>query len=226
MNYRSFREDEPLIEWAANLIRDGLSLPGSKNLLVTGGQSCIPIYDRLAAMDIGWPRVSVTLTDERFVDPSSPDSNEGMIRAHLLQGHAAQANFVPLKGAGPTAQDDAEAAADAVRALIPFDVVLVSQGEDGHIASIFPDDPHAWDYLNPRDPRLLVGIDEAGMAPFVPRITMTLGGIIAAKLVVLLVRGQTRREVFSRSQTDWDFDPPVAMLMRHSRAPVHVLFGP
>jgi 6-phosphogluconolactonase len=61
--------------------------------------------------------------------------------------------------------------------------VLLGMGDDGHTASLFPGSPA----LEETD-RLVVAA-EAGMEPYVPRVTMTLQAIAAAAHVVFLVTG-------------------------------------
>ncbi len=86
---------------AADAIVAQLGPPGPKRLLVTGGRTPGPVYDRLARVDLDWSRVTVTLSDDRFVWPDAPESNERLVRERLLQGHAAAASFVPPEGARP-----------------------------------------------------------------------------------------------------------------------------
>src|SRR5689334_19739910 len=57
-------------------------------LMVTGGSTPVACYDRLKDWPIDWARVDIALTDERFVPPTNPDSNEKLVREHLLQGAA------------------------------------------------------------------------------------------------------------------------------------------
>src|SRR5579863_5223186 len=141
MNIETFPTAEAAGQAAADAIIARLAPPGAKRLMVTGGRGPGPVYDRLAAVDLDWSRVALTLSDDRFVPPSSPDSNERLVRERLLQGHAAAARFVPLKDAGPTPHDDAVRAEPAIRSLLPFDVSLLGMGDDGHIASLFPGAP-------------------------------------------------------------------------------------
>ena len=83
---------------AADAILGQLSGPGEKRLMVTGGRGPGPVYDQLAASQLDWANVTVTLSDDRFVALEAPESNEAMVRARLLQHYAAAARLVPLNG--------------------------------------------------------------------------------------------------------------------------------
>src|SRR5450432_2554682 len=98
----TFPDTESAAEAAAAALVAKLTPLGPRRLLVTGGRGPGPVYDRLARTDLDWARVTVTLSDDRFVGSDSPDSNERLIRRRLLQDHAVAARLVPLKGAGPT----------------------------------------------------------------------------------------------------------------------------
>jgi 6-phosphogluconolactonase len=211
---------------AAAAIVAQLSPPGPKRLMVTGGRGPGPVYDRLAQADLDWARVTVTLSDDRFVGADAPESNERLVRERLLQGRAAAARLVPLKGAGPTPADDASAVEPAVRALLPFDATLLGMGEDGHIASLFPSTPDLAALLNPEGERLAVGVETPGLAPYLPRISLTGAALFASKLIVLLVGGEAKRALLERVATDPAFAPPVSALLHQSRAPVRLLWSP
>ncbi len=211
---------------AAEAIVARLAAPGPRRLVVTGGRSPGPVYDLLAGTDLDWSRVTVTLSDDRFVAPASPDSNERLVRERLLQGHAAAASFVPLKGQGRTPDADATAADPKVQALVPFDAVLLGMGEDGHIASLFPEAPDLAEALDPAGARFVIGVEEAGLEPYVPRISLTARALLDARLIVLLVSGEPKKTLLDRVRIDPAFAPPVASLFRQTRAPMRALWSP
>jgi 6-phosphogluconolactonase len=211
---------------AADAIIAQLTPPGPRRLVVTGGRSPGPVYDRLAQTDLDWPRVTVTLSDERFVGPDSPDSNEGLVRQRLLQRHAAAARFVPLKGEGATPADDASAAEPAIRSLVPFDAVLLGMGDDGHIASLFPSTPDVAALLDPRAERFVVGVEVPGLAPYLPRISLTGRALLDSSLIVVLTSGEGKRALIERVLTDPAFAPPISAVMRQTRTPVRLLWSP
>jgi 6-phosphogluconolactonase len=211
---------------AADMLAAALAAPGARSLVVTGGRSPGAVYDRLARQDLAWPEITVTLSDDRWVDSASPFSNEALVRERLLVGHAATARFLPLKGGGATPEADALAAEAALAALTPWAAVLLGMGEDGHIASLFPGDSDLAARLDPDGSRWCVGVAEAGLEPFVPRISLTVRALLDARLVVLLISGDAKRDLIERVRADPAYNPPVAAVLRQTRAPTRVLWAP
>ncbi len=97
-----FPTRDDLADAAALAVVEALAASGPRTLVAAGGSTPGPVYDRLARQDLAWDQVTVTLTDERWVDPGSDQSNEGLIRRRLMVEKAADARFLPLKGAGAT----------------------------------------------------------------------------------------------------------------------------
>ena len=131
----AFADHDAVADAASKAITAALREADRPSFVATGGTTPGPTYDRLAKAPLDWGRVTVTLTDERWVDAASPESNERLIRQHLLVGPAAAAHFLPLKGAGASVNEDAAVADEALRRLEFFDAVLLGMGADGHIGS-------------------------------------------------------------------------------------------
>ncbi len=220
-----FPDRESLAEAAAKALADALSGLGPKSLVVTGGTSPGPVYDRLSAFDLDWANVTVTLSDERWVDTCSPDSNERLVRERLLCGRAAVARFLPLKGAGVSPEEDALAVEPKLRVLAPWSAVMLGMGEDGHIASLFPGDAELAARLDLGRTRFCVGVGMSALSPYVARITLTVSALLASRQVVLLITGEAKRAVIKRVLTDQTYAPPVAAILRQCRVPVQILWS-
>ena len=221
-----FADHEALADTAAAVIAQALGAPEARSFIATGGTTPGPTYDRLAKRDIDWSQITVTLSDERWVAPTAPESNERLIRTRLLKHRAAAASFLPLKGNGASPEEDAAAAETGLRGLTPFAAVLLGMGADGHVASLFPGAPGLAAALDPGDRRLCIGVDQAGLDPHVPRVSLTVRALLSSALVVVLITGEEKRAVVERVGDDSAFQPPVAAILRQERVPVRILWAP
>lgn len=198
---------------AAQLSR-GLKTRGRAALVATGGRSPGPVYDRLQSADLDWARVVVTLSDERQVDVDSPNANARLLRERLFVGEAAKAHFLPLT-------DYAE---PALRALVPFDAVMLGMGEDGHIASLIPGSPVLAQAMDPAGPALVAESPAGFGSPPVARITLTLPALLQSRAIFLLIAGDAKRQVIADALAGADL--PVRALLTQDRVPVRILWTP
>ncbi|MBV8684198.1 MAG: 6-phosphogluconolactonase [Caulobacteraceae bacterium] len=220
----TFENAEAAAEAAAQAIAEALTDPGPRTLVATGGRTPWPAYKALSKMDLAWDEITITQTDERFVDPNSEDSNGRLIRANLLTGEAARARFIPLKGDGPTPEDDAKGAEAKLAPLLPTAATLLGMGDDGHIGSMFPIDPHLPKWLDPDGERLVIGVDRSGEKPYVPRITLTVRALLSTGLLAILITGEGKRQVMERALSG-DASLPVSAVLRQDRAPLRIFWG-
>lgn len=190
-----------------------LAARGAASLVATGGRSPGPVYDRLSVVGLDWSQVTVTLSDERNVGEDHPDANARLVRTRLLQGPAAKACFLPLWPAPDPA---------ALQALIPFDVVMLGMGEDGHIASLLPGDSGLEDGLTTTD--LLRDVPAGLGRPPLARITLTLTAILSARAIFLLIAGEAKREVIERVLTGEDL--PVGRLIAQAGDRLRIFWTP
>ena len=224
----AFADPEALAEAAARLLGEALHRrlgdgAGRARLMVTGGSTPVACYEHLRDWPLDWRRVDVALTDDRFVPPDAPESNEALVRKHLLQGAAAAVSFTPLWSDAPTPEAAAARAEPAIRALRRFDAVLLGVGGDGHICSLFPNSPELAEGLDPNASRLVIGVAKAGQPPYVPRITLTLPAVLNASLVVILVSGTDKKQVIEAALAGADL--PVRAVLAQDSTPVRILWA-
>ena len=222
----SFSSREALADAAADILAGALGAADARAFAAAGGSTPGPVYDRLARRDLEWGRLSVTVTDERWVDAASDESNERLIRERLLVNEAAGAAFVALNGGHGAPKAEAAAAETRIRAILPFAAVLLGMGADGHVASLFPGAPGLEVGLDLDAPRLCLAVEKAGLPPFVPRISLTARALTQTGLLLVLITGDDKHAVIERIGADPAYAPPAATLLHQDRCPVRVLWAP
>jgi 6-phosphogluconolactonase len=164
------------------------------HVVITGGSTARIAYERAAERRADWSGIEFWFTDERCVPPDHEHSNYGMAERALFSkvngvtAHRMQGELGPEDGAREYEREFDESGPEA------FDLMLLGMGPDAHICSLFP----GHDTLGERD-RRVVGEETAGMAPLVPRITLTLPVVNAARRKVFLVTGDDKAEAVARA---------------------------
>src|SRR5215469_10238041 len=174
---------------------------------LTGGSSPEGLY-RLLAVEpwrgkVPWDRVHWFMGDDRFVPQSDPLSNMAAAKRAFLdsvpvppQNIHAVATDTDLQTAAHRYEDELKRFYDADR-LNParplFDFVLMGLGPDGHTASLFPRSPALQE-----SQRWVVGVPEAGMEPFVPRVTLTFPALASTHEMLFLVDNADKRQILGR----------------------------
>ena len=193
-------------------LEGALDARGRAILVATGGRSAGPVYDRLARADLDWAHVAVTLSDERHVDVSSPNSNGRLLRERLFVGPASAAQYLTLT-------DYAER---VLRKLMPFDAVMLGMGEDGHIASLIPGSPVMAHAMDPAGAALTAESPQGFGSPPVPRITLTLSALLQSRAIFLLIAGEAKRQVIAQAEAGADY--PVRAILKQDRIPVRIFW--
>ena len=184
-----FRISEDPAGAAAELLADA-----SGHVALTGGSTPRGAYERAAALRPDWSAVDVWFTDERCVPPAHEHSNFGMVDRALLGRvsgaavHRMKGELGPQDGAAEYEREVSDAGLDAL------DLMLLGLGPDAHICSLFPGDAA----LGERE-RPVVGVETPGMAPLIPRITLTLGVVNRTRHAVFLISGEDKAEAVARA---------------------------
>ena len=78
------------------LLIQSIAENGCASIAVSGGRSPIGLFEELSKINLDWSKVELTLVDERRVDTKNEDSNEFLVRKHLIKNKATQIKFFPI----------------------------------------------------------------------------------------------------------------------------------
>jgi 6-phosphogluconolactonase len=162
---------------------------GPFRVALAGGSSPKAMYELLAEPlrgRVDWSRVEIFFGDERCVPEDHADSNYGMAKATLLD-HVRPSAVHRMRGEAGYEKGAAEYA-PLVEGIV-FDLILLGMGPDGHTASLFPGKPALEESV-----RRVVGVPEPGLAPHVPRISLTFPAINQSRVVLIACAGAEKAE--------------------------------
>ena len=207
----------------AGALSDAIATRGTGLLAVSGGATPAAFFAELSKADIDWSKVVVTLVDERFVEPTSPRSNQGLVETTLLRGPASAARFVPLYHPAATVDDAAAQAHDAIENLPwPLDVAVLGMGADGHTASFFPDAIDLVTLIDPKSDHLVMPVHAASAGE--PRLTLTMKQIIGAGLLVLHIEGAEKKALLDSALGD-GVRTPIRSVIDHAPVAVEIYWA-
>ncbi|EGV16561.1 6-phosphogluconolactonase [Thiocapsa marina 5811] len=214
IHFIRFESAEAVAEDAARRIRDAagraIDARGRFLCVLAGGRTPLAAYERLVHGSEDWARWHLFLGDERCLPPEDPDRNSRAIALALTERVAIppdNLHWIP-------AELGAESAADRYDTLIadriPFDLILLGMGEDGHTASLFPGHAISTDVR-------AAPVHEAPKPP-PDRVTLTPLALAAAPERLILVTGAGKREALAAWRRGADL--PVARVAALGRTDV------
>ncbi|MBU1621543.1 MAG: 6-phosphogluconolactonase [Gammaproteobacteria bacterium] len=197
---------------------------GAATLVVSGGKTPLPLFKTLSETDLDWSRVTITLADDRWLPETHADSNEGLVKANLLQGKAATASFISLfDSVSPDdAYKGAATVAQRIEALPQFDVLILGMGEDGHTASLFPCSTEIQAGLA-ADAPVALAVTPA-TAPY-QRLSLSKTRLLNSAVIYLHLVGPKKLTVLEQAMAGQDpLQMPVRAFLQQQQVPVHVMF--
>lgn len=183
-----------------NVCEENISKKGNINIAISGGNTPKLLFEVLTKdykNKIDWSKTNFYWADERCVSTDSNESNFGMTHNFLFNKiNIPESNIHRIYG-------ENEPASEAVRYseelrkniflsndLPKFDLILLGMGDDGHTASIFPDQ---MEIMN-SDNVCAVAVQPESRQK---RITLTGNVINNADKIYFLVTGKNKAEVIS-----------------------------
>ena len=180
------------------ILNESIKMKGRASLAVSGGNTPKPLFEELSLQDLDWSRVDLTLVDDRWVDSDHKDSNELLVKTYLIKNKAFNVNFVPLKNSAQSPKEGIALSESGLKNFeLPFDLVILGMGSDGHTASLFPcsDELSAAMDLNTKN-TLIATIPKT--APY-ERISLTAKSIFDAKKVFLHLNGSSKLHTLEKA---------------------------
>jgi len=194
MKWQIFTDADAVTREACRIIggtaRRAIADRGRFGLVLAGGTTPAAAYRLLAATDQAWDRWEIWFGDERCLPPNNVERNSRMAAEALL-------NLVPIPEEQihpmPTELGPEEAArryTAVITAALPFDLVLLGMGDDGHTASLFPGRPHD-------ETGLVHAVYEAPKPP-PERVSLGLSALRQCGSMLVLITGAGKRKAVSQ----------------------------
>jgi len=185
---------------------------GKFKLVLAGGSTPEKVYRLLAQADADWTNWYIYYGDERCLPVDHVHRNSVMATQAFLDKVAipdAQIFTIPAE-LGP--EQAAASYRQTVAAALPFDMVLLGMGEDGHTASLFPGHQHQQDelahavYNSPKPPP--------------ERVSISAGALSNAGQVIFLVTGANKQDAVKSWRSGQDL--PVATIIPENPVDIYI----
>ena len=182
------------------LLIQSIAENGCASIAVSGGRSPIGLFEELSKINLDWSEVELTLVDERWVDAKNEDSNELLVRKHLIKNKATQVKFFPIKSSEKSVKEGQILYEKVLQQVkLPFDVIVLGMGDDGHAASLFPCCKELSQAMDPDNQQKCI-VTKPKNAPY-ERISLTFSTISKAKNLILHMRGSSKLHTFEHAMT-------------------------
>ena len=194
-------------------------------IAVSGGSTPVPVFKILGSdpylNKIDWSRVHVFFIDERCVEPESKENNFQSCYYHWLK-NIKEIRYHRINGwidpdtAAQEYENDIAKTIPSKGAIPSFDLIFMGIGNDGHIASLFPE----YDFDN-KDQGLVrhVVVD----SKIQDRITMTIPLLNNAKNRIFGIIGYSKKKIYSDLLSSKNTNYPVSHLLSSDATDLWVL---
>jgi 6-phosphogluconolactonase len=184
-------EDEILLANALSqeilrIAEKSIKTKNSFSIVLTGGKSVLNLYTILVRSNSDWDKWHIYISDERCLPKNHMDRNDRVINEIWLDSSVIpkeNIHFIRAELGLSKAREEYE---KTLKNVDMFDIVLLSMGEDGHIASLFPGHAH------PKDQNVIV--ERNSPKPPEERISMSYGRLNKSNYSFKLIIGDSKQE--------------------------------
>jgi 6-phosphogluconolactonase len=198
-----------------SIISDTIDKSGKCSVAISGGRTPLPVYDILNSKNyhqiLDWSKVHVFFTDERCVPKDDRENNfkscygswlqfSPLINSYCIEGWLAP------KEAASKYEEKIKSVLDLKNGFPQFDLIFMGIGDDGHVASLFPE----YDFEKSKNGYVEgLFVDKVGMN----RVTLTLPVLNNAKNRLFGIIGKKKKAIFNNLLNYRYKNYPVARLL-------------
>ena len=223
-----FSSQEALIEALSQSILENLQKAidekGKASLMVSGGSTPKPLFEKLRKSVFAWNKVYVGLCDERWIDVSKEESNEHFVKKYLLQEEAVKAHFVGMYCQERDIYTAQKTCTQKMKEMLsPFDVLILGMGTDAHTASLFPENIKLEEAFDLKNQNFCIMI-EPKTAPY-RRMSLTLHAILSANHIYIHFEGKEKIAVYEEAIAGEDiYTMPIRSVLNQEIKEIEVFY--
>jgi len=181
------------------------------SFVLTGGVSPIYLYKNLSKdKKIPWKKIDFFISDERYVNKNSKNSNIKMCKKYLLdkikisknQIYEISTDKISVKKSAIDYEDRIKKY--FLKKKVCFNLTLLGMGKDGHIASLFKNN------IKKKTKNNVVSIKKKDFS----RISLSLKCINNSKIIFLWIPGRSKSNIIKQILKDKKFKYPASFLRK------------
>ncbi|MFC5047737.1 6-phosphogluconolactonase [Aquimarina hainanensis] len=182
---------------------------------LSGGNTPLPILAELAKENLSWEKFHFFMVDERCVSIDDAQSNFGNIKKIFFDNVSSSCySMVDEKFTFDESIKEYEdlllKEVELDKEVPVFDLIVLGMGEDGHVASLFPET-----IALSEQKRIVVrnNVPQLNM----DRITLTYPVLLNAKETMIMIKGKKKRQVFEQMYKNGKTNFPMQRIVDQKR---------
>lgn len=202
-------------------LKQSIEANGKACMAVSGGSTPVYFFQQLSQQELEWSKVTITLVDERWIPTNDAESNENLVRQHLLKNHAERAYFLGLKNEASLPSEGIMDCETKLREQIEhLDVVVLGMGIDGHTASWFTDSKQFPALIDSDTSAWCLPVEDDFLPQ--PRMSLTWRFMKRANKIYLHFSGEEKNIIFANACSGITEDLPVSHVLHQDGITIHV----
>ena len=164
---------------------------GVFHIVLSGGITPIPVYEKLKQIDTDWSKWHFWLADERMPTIETQLNSDLIMKMWLnkIQIKTTNIHFIPLTNGIEYAVNYYN---NELKKIHYFDLTLLGIGEDGHSASLFPGN-NIGQFENSEDVLMVLNSPKSPKE----RITLSANRLSLSKNIIFLAQGESKKSIIN-----------------------------